>query len=291
VELVKARRTPALLVYLLIAVVAAGIWGPVQYGMAKAQEQERAAPPVTTDSFDDEEPEPEPVDAGDRGANGFLVLAAALRAGLLVSAIVILLHASTLLAGEATGGTWRMLLVRPVSRTDVLLAKSAMLFLMVTTFVAAVAATGWLLGLTFGGYGGYVDVRFGMALEGHAAGDLASAALRTVATAPLALFGVAAMGLFFSAIFDNSATAVIVSTLAGLAAAALLFTIPEAAGRFLFVQHVGRCADAFESLARGLSGSALSSRFLAPSVLVPAGTALVFLGGARIIFARRDIHS
>jgi ABC-2 type transport system permease protein len=294
VESRKAFRSPAVLAYLVLAVIVAGFFGLNRYAAVKEEEAGRVAP-VATDSFGDEEEEEVPaaaaVPAEARGAGGYLVLAAALRAGLFFSAVVVLLHAATLIAGERTAGTLRLVLVRPVSRGDLLIAKALSLLGLAIVLVALTALTGWIIGLTTGGYRGYIDVRYGMELRGHGAGDLRSAALSTLLLAPLALFAVATFGLFLSSLFESAAAAVIAATLTGIGIAVATFLLPEGSGIWVFTSHVDRYATAFGDLAKGISGPGFGTRLLLPGLLVPAGTTLVFLVGARIIFARRDVHS
>jgi ABC-2 type transport system permease protein len=293
VEVRKTVRSPAVAAYLLLAVLVAGFFGLNRYAVTKEAEQGRAAP-VATDSFGDEEEPASPADAvppGERGASGWLVLAGALRAGLFFSAVVLLLHGATLISGERTAGTLRLLLVRPVSRGDLLLAKALSLLLLAVLFVALTALTGWILGLTSGGYRAYIDVRYGMELRGHGTEELGRAALGTLLLAPLALFAVGSLGLFLSSILEGAAAAVIAATLAGVGIAVATFLLPETTGAWVFTTHVDRYATAFGDLAKGISGPGFDSRLLLPGLLVPAGTALVFLTAARIMFARREVHS
>jgi len=295
VELRKTFRSPAVLAYLVIAVLVAGFFGMNRFAAAKERERERVAPVATaTDSFGDEEeetPAPDAVPVEERGVSGYLVLAAALRAGLFFSAVVVLLHAATLIAGERTAGTLRLLLVRPVSRADLVISKALCLLFLAVLLVAVTALAGWILGLVSGGYRGYVDVRYGLELRGHTSEDIGRAALLTLLIAPLALFAVASFGLFISSVFESSAAAVITATLAGIGVVVATFLLLEEAGRLLFVSHVDRYASAFGDLAKGLSGPGFGARLLLPGLLVPAGTTLAFLLGARIIFARREVHS
>jgi len=294
VELRKTFRSPAVIAYLALAILVAGFFGMNRYSAAKEEEAGRVAP-VATDSFGDEEEETADdgaaVPVEERGAAGYLVLAAALRAGLFFASVVVLLHAATLIAGERTAGTLRLVLVRPVSRGDLILAKALSLLCLSVLLVALTALAGWLLGFTSGGYRGYVDVRYGMELRGHEAGELRSAALLTLVLAPLALFAVATFGLLLSSLFESAAAAVIAATLAGIGVAVATFLLPEGAGQWVFTSHVDRYATAFGDLAKGISGPGFGTRLLLPGLLVPAGTTLVFLIGARIIFARRDVHS
>jgi ABC-2 type transport system permease protein len=297
-EAMKAFRQPTLAIYLLLAVVVTAVAGPVSWSIKKGQEEEFApaaeSASEVTHTFDEEVQEPpaesgESFDLSTRGANGYLVLAAGFRAGMIVAAILFLLYSATMLAGEGTAGTWRMLLVRPVTRTDVLLAKTTVLFLVIVAFVIVLAATGWVAGLVVGGYGDYVDVRFGQV--DYTSAELATVAVKCIALAPLALLAVAAFGLFCSSLFDNSSTAITAAILAGLAAAAMNLGLSEDNQMLNFVTYIDHYAGIFEAFSRGLSEFRFDLRLLRPGLLIPPVSALVFLLGARTIFARRDIHA
>jgi ABC-2 type transport system permease protein len=288
-EILKASRQPALLVYLAIVVLVTAAWGPIQYSGEKEQEREKEKPRVTH-TFGEEAPAPpepeEPAEA--RGANGFFVLGASMRAGVTVAALLLLLYSATLLAGEGTAGTYRMVLVRPVTRTDLVIAKALLLLVLVLAFLAAIAATAWLLGLLVGGYGDYVHVRYGQVA--YTASELAESALLSLALAPLALLAVCAFGLFCSSIFTNSATAVTFATLAGVGAVALNLGLGKEAQLLNFVTHVDRYLAAFQSRALGIS-TVFGSRIVLPGLVVPLVSALVLLAAARTIFARKDIDT
>ncbi len=291
-EIRKSRRQPALLVYLLLVLLVTLAWGPLRYRSAREREREILHPAAPTQAIEGEEPaepSPPPPETEGRGVNGFLVLAASTRAGVILTAILLLLYAATLLAGEGTAGTVRLLLVRPVTRTDLLLAKAVLLLLLILLFLAVVAAASGLLGLLLGGYGDIVDVRFGEI--DFTASELRRAALVGLGLAPLALFATAAFGLFCSALFESAATAVTVATLGGLAALAVTLGLSAESALLVFVTHVDRYLAVFQSFATGLSDHALNARFVTPGLVVPAVSALVFLGAARIIFCRKEIHA
>ncbi len=289
-EEMKARRQPVLLLYLALAVAATAVAGPLEHAAAKRSEAEVAAEPRATHTFGEPAAAPTPPrPAAGTGANGWLTFAAGIRAGVLLSAVLLLLFAAGLLAGEGTAGTCRLVLIRPVSRTDVVLAKALLLLLAVLLFTAAVTATGFAAGLATGGYGDYVDPRFGQV--DYTAADLLAVAIPAVGLAPLALFAVAAFGLFVSSLFMSSATAVTAAVLGGLAAAGLNLALPPDLSALNFLSHVDRGLAVLVSYAEGLSEYRVDARFLRPGILVPAASALAFLLAARIMFVRRDIHA
>ena len=290
-EIQKARRQPALLVYLILVAAVAGLAGPLSYAKTRAEEAEIHARPRVTHTFGEAPP---PLPAGDgpsepRGANGFLVLAVSFRWGLILAAVLLLLHSAALLAGEMSGGTLRHVLVRPVTRTDVLLGKAVLILILAGAFVLLSALVSGGLGLLLGGYGDLLDVQYGTV--DRPAAELLGNVLRAVLVAPAALFAVGAFGLFFSSLFESPSAAVTAAVLAGVALVAANFWLsPETTG-YSFLTWVDRPAGTLVSLARGRSELGLGAGAMGPALLVPVASGFLFLAAARIIFRRRDIHA
>ncbi|HEX3194332.1 MAG TPA: ABC transporter permease [Streptosporangiaceae bacterium] len=163
------------------------------------------------------------------------------------------------IAGEATGGTLRYLLVRPVSRTRLLVAKLISVIVYVLLVVLAVtftayatgvfllgpseaAAVGQVPGVSGGAAGGSVP---GLAGQAPTAGQAAGEAVTSLSGAPLSLLqltertagaiafitvsmlGVAAIALFLSTITD-SALGSALGALAALVASEVLVTLNAA---------------------------------------------------------------
>lgn len=162
------------------------------------------------------------------------------------------------IAGEAASGTLRYLLVRPVSRTRLLVSK----LLAVTTFtlfaVVAVTVTSYLIGVfllghgatasvapAFGGGGGVAGAGAGSSGGAPTAGVQAGSSVTSLSGAPLTLLqlaervawavgfitvsmlGVAAIALFLSTIADSALGAAI-GALAALVASEVLVTLNAA---------------------------------------------------------------
>lgn len=289
-EILKASGQPTLLVYFGIVLLTAAAWGPIQYSIARGQEAELRETTRDAPAFGEAPSEPAPADVDDgRGANGFLVLAASMRAGVVVAAILLLLFASTLLAGEGTAGTFRMVLVRPITRTDLILAKAGLLLLLVVAALLAISLVSGALGFLVGGYGDYVDVRYGQV--DYTAGELARTVLLSLSLAPLALLAVGAFGLFWSSLFESASAAVTAATLAGIAALAVNLGLGREAAQLNLFTYVDRYFEVLQSFSGGLSEHRFDARLVVPGLLVPGISALVFLVVARTMFARRDIHA
>ena len=162
------------------------------------------------------------------------------------------------IAGEATGGTLRYLLVRPVGRTRLLVAKLVSVIVYVLLVVLAVTFTAYATGVFLlgpsvaaavgqapgvsGGAGGSAP---GLAGQAPTAGQAAGGAVTSLSGAPLSLLqlteriagaiafitvsmlGVAAIALFLSTITD-SALGSALGALAALVASEVLVTLNAA---------------------------------------------------------------
>jgi len=132
------------------------------------------------------------------------------------------------IAGEASSGTLRYLLTRPVSRTRLLVAKLAAIVAFTATAVAAVAGTGYLAGVFVIGVppasaAGLISVS-GTALT---PGQLAVRTLLMLAYVGWSMLGVAAVSLFLSTITDSSLAAAL-GGLAVLVASTVLVSLDAA---------------------------------------------------------------
>jgi ABC-2 type transport system permease protein len=113
-------------------------------------------------------------------------------------------------AGEASQGTLRYLLIRPVGRTKLLVAKLIALIAFVLFAIAAVLLTSFLTGITLFGTGGQTQ-QIGLpadvtSLSGVAItpAGLVVRLLATVAYVVVSMLGVAAIALFFSTVTDSA---------------------------------------------------------------------------------------
>jgi ABC-2 type transport system permease protein len=138
-------------------------------------------------------------------------------------------------AGEAAQGTLRYLLIRPVGRTRLLVAKLISLIAFVLFAIAAVLVTSFLTGITLFGTGGQTQ-QIGLpadvtSLSGEAItpAGLAVRLLATVGYVVVSMLGVAAIALFFSTITD-SALGSAMGALAVLVTSQVLVTLDAAAG-------------------------------------------------------------
>ena len=157
--------------------------------------------------------------------NGSLFSVAALAIVLpLFLPIAVAVVAGDAIAGEATGGTLRYLLIRPVGRTRLLVAKLVSVFVFVFASVIIVAATGFVVGRLFLGH-----EPLSAAVNSVSGSTLTPAeiALRTVMAivyVALSMLGVAAVALFLSTVTDSALTAAL-GAMAILIGSSLLLTV------------------------------------------------------------------
>lgn len=294
-ELLKAGRQRSLYLYLCMVLVCAALSGPLIRSSTKAEERGQTPPARVTHTFGEAQPpNPGPATekggeaAGDRGANGFLVLAGSLLFGNVLATILILLFSSLLLAGEDGSGTFRMVLTRPVRRSDVVLGKALLVVVVTAGAAIVVAGCGYLLGLVFGGYGPYVDVRYGGV--DYTAAVLTHIALITLALGVLPLLAAGCLGLLISSLFESGTSALIGAMLVVFGTIASILFVPGSQ-RWNFGYYAYHYPHILEQFAKGLSEYRFDSGVVLPGIIVPTASALVFLIGALIIFGRRDIHS
>ena len=145
--------------------------------------------------------------------------------------IAVAITAGEAIAGEGQQGTLRYLLVRPVGRTRLLVAKLVAVMAFVVLTVLVVAATAYVLGVALlgndhvsaGGVASPVTVS-GSPMSTQ---ELVGRTLLALAYAMLCMLGVAAVALFLSTVTDSPLGAAL-GTMAVLIASTLLLTLPAA---------------------------------------------------------------
>jgi ABC-2 type transport system permease protein len=169
-------------------------------------------------------------------SNGALYPAAAMALVLpVLLPVSVAVLAGDAVAGEAATGTLRYLLIRPVGRTRLLVAKLVSLVVFVLFAIATVLATSYLTGmLLFGSQpesGAVVLPADVTSLSGVTItpAGLAWRLLATVAYITVSMLGVAAIALFLSTVTD-SALGASMGALAVLVASQVLVTLDAAAG-------------------------------------------------------------
>jgi ABC-2 type transport system permease protein len=202
--------------------------------------------------------------------------------------IAVAITAGEAIAGEGQQGTLRYLLVRPVGRTRLLVAKLVAVMAFVVLTVLVVAATAYVLGVLLlgnenvaaGGAAGPVSVS-GSPMSTP---ELVGRTLLALAYAMLCMLGVAAVALFLSTMTESPLGAAL-GTLAVLIASTLLLTLDAAdpIRPYLLTRYWLAFVDLFRD--------PILWRDVLRGVLLQAVYVLVFLGAGWANFMTKDITS
>ena len=187
------------------------------------------------------------------------------------------------IAGEAQQGTLRYLLIRPVGRTRLLVAKliSVMAFVLLTLLV--VSATAYVLGiLLLGQQDSTVTTTVTFSGTQLSTPQLIGRTGLALAYALLSMLGVAAVALFLSTMV-RSPLAAAMGTLALLIGSTLLLTLDAADGLkpYLLTRYWLAFVDLFRD--------PILWHDVLHGVLLQIGYVLVFLGAAWANFVTKDI--
>lgn len=147
------------------------------------------------------------------------------------------------LSGEASLGTLRYLLLRPCGRARLLVAKAIVVALFCVAATLVVAVAGLVAGLAFFPHGDFVTLSGTTVSFVNGAGRSLLAALVVAAS----MFGLAAIGLFVSAVTDVPIAAMAI-TLACVIVSGILGQVSQVA--FLHPWLFTNYWDAFDDLAR-----------------------------------------
>ncbi len=192
-------------------------------------------------------------------------------------------------AGEASAGMLRYLLVRPVGRLRLLTAKLvsvgayvllAVLFVTLTSYVVGVIAFGFGADASVGGAGGITSLSGAVLTPTQLAGRTAA----TVGYLALCMLAIGAIGLFFSTLTDSPLAAAL-GVLAFVVVSAILLPLDAAAGiRFyLPTTHWLAWIDLYRD--------PILWRAVRQGAEVQVGYILVAFGAAWANFATKDVTS
>jgi ABC-2 type transport system permease protein len=219
-------------------------------------------------------------------SNGSLFAVAALAIVLpLFLPVAVAVVAGDTIAGEAQAGTLRYLLIRPVGRTRLLVAKLVSVFAFVLVSVVLVAGTGYFVGRALLGNQPLSDVAV-TSVSGTSLtpGQIAARTVLAIGYVAFSMLGVAAVALFLSTVTDSALSASM-GALAILIGSSLLLTIDasQALQPYLPTRYWLSFIDLFRDpiLWRNvLRGLALQGVYVA-----------VLLGAAWANFATKDVTS
>lgn len=216
--------------------------------------------------------------------NGWLVAYQLMNSLWIHVPILISFVAGDMLAGEATSGTYRLILTRPVSRTGIFLSKYAATLLYTILFVCFLACLSIGLAIALLGTGQLLVA--GQGLLVLPANDIAWRFIVAYILAFWSMMTIASLAFFFSSFVEN-AIGPIIATMGTLIVMTIIVFIPleffEPIRPYLFAQYMNLWQNAFahpfalESLQKG--------------VLVQGLTSVASVLGAWVIFVRKDILS
>jgi len=195
--------------------------------------------------------------------------------------VAVALTAGDAIAGEAQSGTLRYLLVRPVGRARLLLAKLISVVAFVLIAVVVVAVTAYVVGALLLGDAPLSSSVSGTALTQQ---ELAWRTALALGYAVLAMLGVASIALFFSTVTDSPQGAAM-GALAFLIASTLLLTLDasQALQPYLPTRYWLAFVDLFRD--------PILWRDVLRGVVQQVLYVVVFLGAAWANFSTRDITS
>ena len=201
--------------------------------------------------------------------------------------LAVAITAGESIAGEAQQGTLRYLLVRPVGRTRLLVAKLISVMAFVVLTIVVVAATAYVTGALLLGDGEVAGAAAGATTSVSGSGlttpELVVRTLLALAYAMFCMLGVAAIALFLSTVV-RSPLAAALGTMGFLIASTLLLTL-DAADSFRGYLPT-RYWLAFVDLFR----DPIFWRDLLRGVLLQTAYVVVFLAAAWANFATKDVN-
>lgn len=192
--------------------------------------------------------------------------------------------AGDLLAGEATAGTYRLILIRPVSRTRIFLAKFSTTVLYTGVFVSFLGAFSVGLAYILLGGGDMLVMERGILIL--PASDVAWRFVLAYTFAIWSMLSIASIALFFSSFVEN-AIGPIVGTMGVLIVSMILTVMPleffDSIRPGLFTTHTNLWQKAFHD---PVPWDAIQESVLVLGLYIAASAV-----GAWAIFTRRDILS
>lgn len=229
--------------------------------------------------------------------NGYLVCFIILQLLLVHVPLLITLIAGDLISGEANMGTLRLLLTKPVSRTEVILAKflAATVYTMLLLMWMAMLAL--FVSIAIFGTDDMLNLKSGYIVQ-LKSNDIFWRYACAFAFAALGMLTVAALGFFIS-IFAENSIGPIVSTMSIIVVFTILSTLDipifNAIKPYLFTTHIIGWKGLFDVKVNAENQAIAGSVQNLPRVLEAAGVLLLHIVGllaaSVIAFKKRDILS
>jgi len=216
--------------------------------------------------------------------NGYLIAYIILGSLTIHIPFLIALVAGDLLAGEATAGTYRMLITRPVSRMKLVFAKFIAGLIYTNFLVLFLAVISLGLGLIIFGVGELIVIKDAIII--FAQNDILWRFIFAYASAALSMSVVLALGFLFSSLVEN-AIGPIVSTMTVI----IIFTIFSAINIDFFRTVKPYLFTNYMSTWRLVFDDPIDYNEIIKNCLILAGHIIGFFGITLFIFKRKDILS
>jgi len=198
--------------------------------------------------------------------------------------VAVAVVAGDAVAGEAQSGTLRYMLVRPVGRTSLLVAKLVSVVAFVLLSVVIVAAFGYVVGVLLLGQREATGLVTGFSGSSLTPVQIVERTMLSVGYVTLSMLGVAGLALLLSTVTDSPLGAAL-GALAFLIASTLLLTLDAAAALQPYLPT--RYWLAFVDLFR----DPILWRDLVRGLLLQGAYVVVFVGAAWANFSTKDITS
>ncbi len=217
--------------------------------------------------------------------NGYLVSHLILNSLVIHIPFLITLVAGDLLAGEATSGTYRMLITRPVSRFNIVTSKfiAGIIYTCMIILFLAVFSLG--LGLSFFGSGDLLVVQNGTIIV-FSKSDILWRFLLAYSFSSLAMIVVASLAFLFSSLVEN-AIGPIISTMTII----IIFMIISGLDISIFSDIKPYLFTNYMNGWRLFFDDPINVREIIKDSLVLLVHIFVFFGSTAIIFQKKDILS
>jgi len=224
-----------------------------------------------------------------RQDHAIAMFASGARIGLKLSTYVLLIFGSMLFAGEFDKGTIKILLTRPITRTDLFAAKSIAAMLLALFLIATVLYTSLAVGCSLGELGPVWDDE---SYNARRYDELVDHAKRAVAMSVAAVVAAVFFGVLVSNLVESSGFATAIALTAFLVGDEVLLRVfrDDMTRRFFFSVYPGYAFDVLRDYATGSSiawkGAYVNGRAY---LWVPLATVGACVAGGFGVFKMRNI--
>jgi len=216
--------------------------------------------------------------------NGYLISYIVLTSLTVHIPFLITLVAGDILAGEATAGTYRMLITRPISRVKLLTAKFIAAIIYTNLLILFLAVVSLGLGIILFGTGELLIIRDTIII--FAQDDIFWRFIVAYGFAALAMTTVTSLAFLFSSLVEN-AIGPIVSTMAVIIVFLIIGSLEveffENLQPYLFTTYISAWRDIFDD--------PVDYDLLGKSLFVLLGHTITFFGITLALFRKKDITS